>query len=117
MRLELMRMSRIAPSRHLAASQQFGPVGAKRTSASGLQNRMYEYGLKHDRFLRADDDLALAEFGFQVAAVIAPPCRIELCGHHLEHDDVVVVRLALILPEALRRRARIGREAAEPVRE
>src|SRR5262249_50847087 len=66
---------------------------------------------------RADDDLFLAEHGFQTPAVMPPPCPVEGWRHDLEHHDVVAVGLAFALPQAVRGRAGERRQPAEALAE
>src|SRR5829696_868107 len=63
--------------------------------------------------LRPDDDHVLAEAALELRPVAAPPGAVELVGHDLEDDDLVMARLAVLGPQALGRGAGECGEPAE----
>src|ERR1700694_3837965 len=53
---------------------------------------------------RANHDLVLSELPLQLEAIATPPCRVDRFRHNLEHDDIVMNRLATARRRSLGRR-------------
>jgi hypothetical protein len=68
---------------------------------------------EHFHVLPADQQFLLLEAFLQRMAIGIPPLSIHLPRHHLEDDNVVALGARAILPEAVRRCARVGGQAPE----
>src|SRR3954469_15324929 len=69
------------------------------------------------QLLCAHHNRLLPEGSLQVTPVPLPPRAIKLIRHDLKHDDVVPLRLATLLPQALRGSARERSQSAVLARE
>src|SRR5262249_36975136 len=87
------------------------------SSVSPTCARTHSAGLENLHLPGADNDLFLAEHGFEAPAIVSPPGPVELRRHDLEHHDVVAVGPAFVLPQAVGGRAGGRRHPTEALAE
>src|SRR3712207_4286730 len=73
--------------------------------------------LQHFHADGPNHDGLLVEAALQLGTVALPPRMIDLARHDFEHHDVVMRRVAALLPDAFGRRAREAGDAAESLRQ
>jgi hypothetical protein len=76
-----------------------------------------EANSKHVDFDGPDDQSFLAEPALEFGAIALPPRMVDVAGHDLEDEEIIATRRADFRPDVLRRRAREGRNASEPLGE
>ncbi len=64
---------------------------------------------------RPEDDLLLAKAKFQILAVRIPPRVVDVAGHDLNDNDMVALKIAIILPDAFSWGVDMERRSTEPV--